>query len=287
MSDPAAPSTPQMSIIIPVYRDWDRLSTLLTALEGQRENGPSFEVVVVANDDARHPPLHLPMDRFGYCHTPGSYAARNHGAGMARGSILVFTDADCVPQSGWIVAMAKAVGDGTIVAGDVQMVAGDPPNFWERFDQMTGIPQRAYVRRGYAATANFAVTRRTFDQVGGFPEDGFSGGDERFCRRAADLGVSVVFAPDAIVTHPSRDSWPALAQKVRRIKGGQLRAGPLRRRAYWAVRLFVPPVRQLLVIARAKGGVVDKLGAACAAFVFWGYGAYEAVRLTLGKRPQR
>jgi glycosyltransferase involved in cell wall biosynthesis len=39
----------------------------------------------------------------------GPAAARNHGACLAQGDILLFTDADCSPAPGWVEQMLKTL----------------------------------------------------------------------------------------------------------------------------------------------------------------------------------
>ncbi|WP_353057092.1 glycosyltransferase family A protein [Microbulbifer sp. VAAF005] len=46
----------------------------------------------------------------GKCKKPGSYAARNKGVELAEGDWLIFTDADCLPDSKWIAGIDRAVG---------------------------------------------------------------------------------------------------------------------------------------------------------------------------------
>ncbi len=80
----------------------------MAALAGQSLGADAFEIVIVDNDaPAPTPPLALPGNaRVVPCPAPGSYAARNAGAAAARGSWLVFSDADCRPAPGWLAAFA-------------------------------------------------------------------------------------------------------------------------------------------------------------------------------------
>lgn len=44
----------------------------------------------------------------------GPAAARNHGARLARGELLFFTDADCEPDSRWAEALLAAFDDPSV-----------------------------------------------------------------------------------------------------------------------------------------------------------------------------
>jgi len=113
---PAMPTDarPTVSIIIPTYRDWDRLRVCLDALAVQTYPRDRIEVIVVNNDPANAPgTLAFPGTlRLVDEETPGSYAARNAGLRVAGGDVLLFTDADCVPEPRWV---EEAVA-GTVVA---------------------------------------------------------------------------------------------------------------------------------------------------------------------------
>jgi len=96
---------PFVSGIVPVYNDTSRLVLCLDALEHQSCPTERFEVVVV--DNGPRPSLEPPIadfrqSRVGHEPRPGSYAARNRGTRSARGRILAFTDADCIPARNWI-----------------------------------------------------------------------------------------------------------------------------------------------------------------------------------------
>ena len=114
-----------------------------------------------------------------------------------------------------------------------------------------GIPQARYVRHGYAATANLVVPAAVFRALGGFDARRFSGGDAEFCRRAGAAGHPIRLVPEAVVLHPARSRWDELAAKTRRVTGGQVGAGPPRRRLVWFLRTLTPPLRALWRFARA------------------------------------
>lgn len=284
---------PRLSVIVPVYRDWDLLPPLLEAFAAQTLDAAAFEILVVNNEAPRPaPPLALPGHaRLVEAPAPGSYAARNAGAAAARGAWLVFTDADCRPEPGWLAALARAAQahPRDLVAGPVEMQSpAAAPNACEIYDLLRGIPQARYIARGYAATANLAVPRAAFDAVGGFEPGRFSGGDAVFCRRAGALGHRLRLAPEAVVGHPARSDWAGLKAKARRIKGGQIAAGPLPRRAAWLARTLSPPVRDIAAYLADRRHPWRWRALACAVRLrLWGVELAETARLLTGASPER
>jgi len=103
-------STPFVSVIIPVYNDPERLKTCLQALEEQTYPQSSYEVIVVDNgsDESIEPIVtEFNQAKAGYEPHPGSYAARNKGLSLARGEVIAFTDADCIPALDWIETLCS------------------------------------------------------------------------------------------------------------------------------------------------------------------------------------
>lgn len=297
---PAAPTLadaaerPRFSVIVPVYRHWHMVPDLLERLENQSLPPGRFEVIVVDNASPEGPPAaKLPANaRILHCGAPGSYAARNHGAHHAGGAWLAFTDADCRPAPDWLEALDEAAaehGETALIAGPVEVVArSDAPRAPEIYDIVKGIPQAHYVSRGYAATANLAVPKAVFEALGGFDDRRFSGGDAEFCRRAGARGFALVYAPHARVDHPARVTWQEVATKARRIKGGQLTAGPLRNRAAWLLRTFAPPVRGAWRFLRSTAHPLrHRLVAVLVLIRLWGVELGETLRLAAGGKAER
>src|SRR5262249_61530566 len=56
-----------------------------------------------------------------------SYAARNRGVAASHGELLAFTDADCVPDPGWVRALAAAFEDHRVglAAGSIEAWRAD------------------------------------------------------------------------------------------------------------------------------------------------------------------
>lgn len=246
----------KFSVIVPVYEHWHLVPTLLQCLTAQTLPRDEFEILLVDNGSSKFtPPDTLPPNaRVLECQTPGSYAARNAALREARGEWLAFTDADCRPTPTWLEQLqTAATNNTTLLAGVVDVVSdAEKPNAYEMYDMVKGIPQAWYVRRGYSATANLAVPRRIVEELRGFDEKRFSGGDADFCLRAKIRGHRLRFVPEAIVKHPARDSWGAIATKARRVKGGQIRAGSSRRRLFWALRTLSPPVDLIIRFLRVR-----------------------------------
>ncbi len=282
------------SVIVPVFEQWQHVPRLLHSLQAQSWTG-KFEILLIDNGSRSYaPPATLPEEtRILRCDTPGSYVARNTGIAAARGRWLLFTDADCVPATDWLACMAAAMaahGERCLIAGAVQVTAEgcDAPNPYQIYDMVKGIPQAHYVRRGYAATANLCVPKAVIERIGPFDAGRYSGGDNELCRRASKHGYVLHYLSSARVWHPARDNWPALVTKARRVKGGQLAAGSPRRRTFYFLRSFAPPLTAMWRFLRAHHQPPRfRLIAIAIQMRIWMVDMHEALRLGLGTHPER
>lgn len=105
---------PCFSVIIPVYNDWVPLEQCLKSLSQQRD-APEFEVIVV--DDGSHNGVPGWIQQWNRCYAlttirqahAGIPSARNAGIKASKGSVLVFTDADCRLESNCLALLGAAV----------------------------------------------------------------------------------------------------------------------------------------------------------------------------------
>ena len=134
----AAPAGPDLlSVIVPVHgAHWELAPGLLADLAAQTPAGRPLRGPPRQQRRAGAPApagpaagRRLRAARLLDCPAPGSYAARNFGAARARGALLVFTDADCAPEPGWLAALAAAAAaqPGRLLAGPVRMTGAATP----------------------------------------------------------------------------------------------------------------------------------------------------------------
>jgi glycosyltransferase involved in cell wall biosynthesis len=212
-----------VSVIVPVRDDASRLAACLDALAAQDFPGP-VQVVVADNGSSdgsadvarRHPVVDLVVVE----PRRGSYAARNAALAVASGDVLAFTDADCVPSSGWLSAGLAALADVDLVAGEVRMAVPSDPPVWAVWDAAHYLNQERLVVDGFGATANLFVRRRVFDDVGEFDPALLSSGDLEFGLRATRTGHRLVYSPDAVVSHAPRTTAGSFWRLHRRLGAG-------------------------------------------------------------------
>jgi GT2 family glycosyltransferase len=220
---------PFVSIIVPVYDDVESLARLMRALREQDYPQDCFECLVI--DNLCGEPVQIPNDCIFpvriFCEPrPGSYAARNRGLQHARGQILAFTDADCIPRREWLssaVRRLEAADQPVMVAGGIEVfcqreIGG---SVFEWHSVVNDLNQARFVAQyHFAATANMITTRKVFERVGPFNPALLSGGDLEWGQRAWSMGIDQVYAEEAVVRHPARSSFQSLIKKTRRIAGG-------------------------------------------------------------------
>lgn len=213
---------PRVSVIMPVLNEAQRVSACLDAIAGQDE-APPFEVIIVDNgsrdatpDLVRAHPIGARLEREP---ARGPYAARNTGIAAARGEIVAFTDADCLPEPRWLAEGVAAIDAGADLAGGrIVQRASANPTVWERYDRATYLDQDLYIRvEGFAATANLFVRAAVFRDLGGFVPQLTASGDVELGQRATRAGYVLAYAPEARVLHHPRatlrDTW-ALHRKL-------------------------------------------------------------------------
>lgn len=231
-TDPFPAAVPFVSVIIPVYNDIHRLKTCLAALEHQTYPSHRYEIIVIDNgsedaldlatlgDQPSHTVLlHEP--------TPGSYIARNRGLTVAKGDIIAFTDADCIPAADWLEKGVQHLQDSPqcgLVAGRIEMFVDDPTRITPAalYDQVIlGFPQQEFLEyRQAGMTANVFTRRSVVQEVGSFRADLKSHGDLEWGARVYAAGYGQRYADDAKVSHPTRDSIQSLWTRNLRLTGG-------------------------------------------------------------------
>jgi glycosyltransferase involved in cell wall biosynthesis len=224
-------SNPFVSVIIPVFNDPTRLKICLEALEKQTYRKSQYEIIVVDNGSDAKANITSVVTQFSHAFyadesTPGSYAARNKGISLAKGEIIAFTDADCIPAFDWIekgVKQLLKVPNCGLVAGRIEIFFKDSERATpvELYESMTAFPQKQLLeQRHYGATANLFTFRNVLDEVGFFDANLKSNGDVDWGRRVFARGYQQVYADDTCVHHPARHSWEQLYKRTIRMAGG-------------------------------------------------------------------
>lgn len=218
-----------VSIIIPTYNDWKRLSLCLNALENQSFPKNDFEIIVVNNNPSDSMPEGYTIPSNCTLMTearPGSYASRNAAVKVAGGKIIGFTDSDCIPDKDWI-ANAIAYFQKNIsvmrIGGKVELFyLSGSPNKVEIYDSIYAFNQTGYVKKhGTAVTANMFTYKNVFDKIGLFNEKLLSGGDFHWGTIAFSKGLKIDYVENVVVKHPARHQLSDLIRKEKRVGGGQ------------------------------------------------------------------
>ena len=251
-----------ISIIIPSNGQpclWNALHSIENA------RGPTpFEVLVAGALPEPRLPL-AEMVHFLPGDGVGTGALRNLAVRAARGSILLFTDSDCIVDPDWIERAAAAVTpDHPVVAGGIRFPTG---NNWDVGDNLAifhgvHVSRRAGPAPGHVGTNNLAVARSVFEALNGFDDELTVGEDGDFLARARRAGHPLWFDPSFAVRHQSGRNSPGQVRAharwyaegyARLLAEGRLPGGPWR-----ADRLLgqIPGAAPIWSAVKATAGVL-------------------------------
>lgn len=196
--------TRTVSVIVPSVGRAS-LSQCVSSLVAQTYPADSFEIIAVFDGGASPPltegatsrmPEEGPAIRFLYQRRQGPAAARNHGAGAARGEILAFIDDDCIADRDWLSNLVSGINRHAGVEGRV-----------EPLEPLRPLAHWVANRGGLYLTANVAYERDWLERVGGFDERFRypAGEDFDLAWKVLEAGGEIAYADGAIVYHPVRD----------------------------------------------------------------------------------
>lgn len=212
----------QVSVIVPVYNSARHIRACLEGLLAQEYPRDGVEIILIDNNSTdasrrivqEYPEITLLEER-----SQGAYAARNRGLRHARGELIAFTDADCVPSRDWLrecVSALREPGVGIILGGHrfaresflLSLLAD------YEHEQQEYIFNQDDQALYFGRTGNMAVRRELFDQLGPFARRG-RGADTLFVRRCVErYGCAAVrYCPQVRVRHLEIDGLRQLYRK--------------------------------------------------------------------------
>jgi GT2 family glycosyltransferase len=210
------------SVVVPTFRRPELLSRCLAALDAQRLDASSFEIIVA--DDANDPLTREQVLRWRGASTAtikyvavtgrhGPAAARNAGWREAVGEILAFTDDDTEPDANWLAHGIDGLNQRGLDAAWGRIVVPLPPKPTDYERDAAGLERAGFV------TANCFVRRRAMDAVGGFDESftmAWREDSDLFFRLLA-AGRRVDYIDDAVIVHPVRPArWGVSLRQQRK-----------------------------------------------------------------------
>jgi glycosyltransferase involved in cell wall biosynthesis len=218
------------SVVIPARNAERTLARVLRSLAGQ---APAPEEILVVDDGSSDGTSEIARQHGARVIPPGGRASaggsRNQGWSASRSEIVVFLDADAIPEADWGAGVARAAGEfpGAIV-GCARTFGGDTAWEWVSHLQI----ETPYLPRGEPRDVPF-VSSFCMIVPRDLPirfDESYGGEDAVFCAEALAAGVRLVFDPRFCAYHDhGRTTFHDLRRQQARLARGLARCGPIQR----------------------------------------------------------
>jgi cellulose synthase/poly-beta-1,6-N-acetylglucosamine synthase-like glycosyltransferase len=206
---------PQVSVIIPAYNTEKTISKTLQAVLSQDFPKNQFEVLVVddgSTDNTKKIVSKFKRVKLISIRHSGPAKARNTGAKLAKGEIIVFTDSDCIPKKNWLKSLVLPFKDKDIVCVAGSYATLNKNKLIARFIgfeiEYRHQKMKKFKTIDFVGSYNCAYKKFIFKKFHGFDESFIvaSGEDTELSYRIKDAGYKVIFKPKAMVFHPHPDN---------------------------------------------------------------------------------
>jgi len=207
---PAAP--PRISVVVCTHNGAATLGQCLDSLLALRY--PDFEILLIDDGSRQHIAEIAkghPQVRYEFQEHAGLSAARNLGTRLATGSIIAYTDDDCIAHPDWLLHLSHAFADETVAAAGGPNI---PPAARNRIERVVaaapGAPAHVLLNDTEAEHlpgCNLAIRKEALELIGGFRVQFKTAGDDvDICWRLRENGRRLLFVPGAMVWHHRRFS---------------------------------------------------------------------------------
>jgi glycosyltransferase involved in cell wall biosynthesis len=201
---------PCISVVVPLYNSAKHLESCISALLSQTYPSSAYEIIMVDNNSTdnsikvimKYPRIKLLSEK-----KQGSYAARNRGVAESKGSVIAFTDSDCIPVPEWLDRISASLDSpsvGIVQGSRFYTTESRGLLLLEAYESERAVYTFSGESAGlyYGYTNNMAVRRGVFDRCGPFLEV-MRGADSIFVNRAIEEYSSEIirYAPDAAIRH--------------------------------------------------------------------------------------
>jgi len=201
MSTSEPENLPSVSVIIPAFNEEKHIKATLTALLETDYPKNLLDIIVVDNNstDSTADISKTLVSQVVILEEGHVGAVRNLGARLSNSEILVFLDADCIVDEGWISRGVNLLEtDRSLVCGG-SYKARNNANWVERLWLLEN-PEHPKIQADLLGGCIF-IRAESFRSVGGFDEEMTSGEDSDLSVRLRESGNIIKIVPELSVIH--------------------------------------------------------------------------------------
>jgi cellulose synthase/poly-beta-1,6-N-acetylglucosamine synthase-like glycosyltransferase len=209
-----ADDPPHASVIVATYNAQATLGDCLDSLLRLDYPADRLELICVDNASTDATPQLLARYQ-GRIHSlyetmRGPAAARNRGLQHASGTVVAFTDADCVVDRAWLRHLVRPLSDERVGVAGGRILSRRPCNVIEAFGEQIHDHDRAMHSPSapYAITMSWASRRDVLERIGRFDQTLLRSSDVDCAYRMVDAGYRLAYVRTAIIYHRNeRTPW--------------------------------------------------------------------------------
>ncbi|MEE9371437.1 MAG: glycosyltransferase [Saprospiraceae bacterium] len=232
---------PHCSIIIPHFNQIEHLKKCLDALEGQKVETFTYEVIVVDNgSEVDITPIckHYSTELFIVSDIQNPYICRNKGIKNAKGDVIAFLDAKCIPNKNWLQNGLSLMDSYDLLSGRYEVGYGTSVS--SKVFPLMYLNSEKNIKNGYGISAgNLFVRKSVFNHIGLFQTGSASGNDILLSKKAESTGFRMGVASTCMVTYPQK-TFDDLIRDVRKYGKGAVLTG---QKSFVSILIYLMPMR--------------------------------------------